>query len=302
MAAKSTRYWRMAFRAGPGGTDYWKECCKQGVAAISWTGDGQNLSNWEQCEFEEPRHGERPGSWKGSLGNFLFEMKEGDTIYAKSARCIVGKGIITSHCRYRDDILKLRTTDYASNFRKVKWCRGFVPIPADLAPQTLQEGHVRLTLYRLQERHITELRKAEKAVRHEEERRTTEAHRQRVQERKRRSEERKRAVEEGRQEKREITWRTRNRQIIDERKQAVGKCEVCAFTTEQAFGDLKRTILIAHHLKPFAGSVGPRKTKPEDIAIVCPNCHQAMHTETPPLTVKALIEKLQFSPGVSSAR
>jgi len=38
---------------------------------------------------------------------------------------------------------------------------------------------------------------------------------------------------------------------------------------------------------------GSRKTKLEDIAVVCPNCHQAIHTEDRPLAVEQLRGKLE---------
>ena len=266
MATKPHSAWRMAFRSGSQGVDHWEKCFERGGAVIACR-RSRDLSNVEKSDFQRQYWGT---TLKSSFHKFRYEMEVGDVIYARSGTQIVGKGVVQGPYRYQRGVLGPRVHPMWAHNRKVRWERGFPPIPKNRAPRVFESQQ---TVLKLEGDRLVELQKAE---------------------RKERTREPKQAVEEGRQEKREITWRIRNHAIVKQRKDEVGECDVCGFSAASLYHDLKREILLGHHLEPFRGSAGSRKTKPEDIAIVCPNCHQAIHTANPPLTVRQLKKKLQY--------
>ena len=65
------------------------------------------------------------------------------------------------------------------------------------------------------------------------------------------------------------------------------QCQVCDFTPR---ADAQLEI---HHKDPL--SEGKRKTRLEDLAVLCANCHRLAHTEAPPITVEGL-RSLNSSP------
>lgn len=72
----------------------------------------------------------------------------------------------------------------------------------------------------------------------------------------------------------------RNRSIIAQKKQeAINKgilsCEVCKFSFIERFS---KDFIECHHRTPI-GSLGITKTKLEDLALVCSNCHRMLHTK-----------------------
>lgn len=83
----------------------------------------------------------------------------------------------------------------------------------------------------------------------------------------------------------DVEKRMRNRGIVRLKKQAVlestGKlaCEVCAFDFFKAFGPLGKNYAQAHHKVPLSVSAKDRESTPDDLAIVCANCHVMLHRE-----------------------
>ena len=57
------------------------------------------------------------------------------------------------------------------------------------------------------------------------------------------------------------------------------RCEVpgCGFDFEAAYGQIGVGFAHVHHLNPLADSDGPSKTRLEDLAVVCANCHAIIH-------------------------
>ena len=53
------------------------------------------------------------------------------------------------------------------------------------------------------------------------------------------------------------------------------KCEVCDFEFQSKYGEIGFDYIEGHHLYPLNNE--PRETKPEDIAMVCSNCHRMIH-------------------------
>jgi predicted HNH restriction endonuclease len=66
------------------------------------------------------------------------------------------------------------------------------------------------------------------------------------------------------------------------------RCEACGFESEKAFPGLQNEIVIVeiHHRQPLAHADGPRHTGLKNLAILCPNCHRAIHRTVPMLSIK----------------
>lgn len=77
--------------------------------------------------------------------------------------------------------------------------------------------------------------------------------------------------------------RERNKKVIDKAKALAIKrdgklaCTICDFDFANTYGPLGEGFIEGHHTKPLADAVGEVKTKVEDIALVCSNCHRMLH-------------------------
>lgn len=72
-------------------------------------------------------------------------------------------------------------------------------------------------------------------------------------------------------------------------------CSICDRKLEDIYGEIAKDLVHVHHLTPFAGNEGPRKTDPiVDLRPLCPNCHAIVHRDTPPLSI-AHVRKLMRS-------
>jgi predicted HNH restriction endonuclease len=66
-------------------------------------------------------------------------------------------------------------------------------------------------------------------------------------------------------------------------------CAVCGFNFGHTYGVLGNGFIHVHHLQPLATAKGKRKVDPKtDLRPVCPNCHEMLHRENPPITIEAL--------------
>ena len=71
-------------------------------------------------------------------------------------------------------------------------------------------------------------------------------------------------------------------------------CEACAFDFKDTFGERGEGFIECHHLNPLAFSDGSTRTRLDDLALLCANCHRMVHAKTPWLTLgelKALLAK-----------
>jgi predicted HNH restriction endonuclease len=94
---------------------------------------------------------------------------------------------------------------------------------------------------------------------------------------------------EGEMFRKEAAFRSRNRALIQAKKANCDfRCEVCGFKFEDAYGDIGRKYIVAHHNELLAN--GPAKSTLNDISLICANCHAMVHTRNPPLTIKELRE------------
>jgi len=92
--------------------------------------------------------------------------------------------------------------------------------------------------------------------------------------------------------------RERSAKLIAEVKAAFLKenkklyCTVCDFDFEKKYGERGRDFIEAHHTIPVSDMVIGQKTKIDDIALVCSNCHRILHRTRPWLSMKRLKEIL----------
>jgi 5-methylcytosine-specific restriction enzyme A len=94
--------------------------------------------------------------------------------------------------------------------------------------------------------------------------------------------------------------RERNNKINQEKKDLYfiqyGKldCEVCGFDFYETYGELGKGFIEAHHRVPLSEIDGETKTKLQDLALVCPNCHEMLHKAINTLTVTELKNKIKW--------
>lgn len=96
--------------------------------------------------------------------------------------------------------------------------------------------------------------------------------------------------------------RERNRKLvakrkIERRKETGGAltCETCNFDFSAFYGDRGDGFAECHHKRPLAES-GSTKTKLQDLAVLCSNCHRMIHVRKPTLSIdelKLLIAKMK---------
>lgn len=55
------------------------------------------------------------------------------------------------------------------------------------------------------------------------------------------------------------------------------RCEACHFDFERVFGPTLEDFCEVHHRKPLSSTDGERETPLEDLAVLCANCHRAIH-------------------------
>lgn len=76
-------------------------------------------------------------------------------------------------------------------------------------------------------------------------------------------------------------------------------CEACG-ETHLKYGNLAARIFEVHHLRPLSASKREVKTCLDDLAVLCPNCHRAIHRTDPFLTVAAFARRLRNAAATSA--
>ncbi|MCP1912354.1 5-methylcytosine-specific restriction protein A [Bradyrhizobium elkanii] len=105
-------------------------------------------------------------------------------------------------------------------------------------------------------------------------------------------------AEEGRILARVHFTRERNRKLVEQKKLGALKkagglaCEVCSFEFKPVYGERGEGFIEAHHVKPIHTLLPGQKTKLEDLALVCSNCHRMIHARRPWLTIEQLRDQL----------
>jgi 5-methylcytosine-specific restriction protein A len=69
-------------------------------------------------------------------------------------------------------------------------------------------------------------------------------------------------------------------------------CEVCNFDFGVVYGELGTGFAECHHKLPL--SEGVRRTRLEDLAIVCSNCHRMLHRRSLSLSIEQLAELVRL--------
>ena len=99
---------------------------------------------------------------------------------------------------------------------------------------------------------------------------------------------------EGRLVERKHKFRERNQALVSAAKEAFLKnyatlhCEICGFDFQEKYGERGRGYIEAHHTVPVSDMVPGQKTRLEDIALVCSNCHRMLHRSRPWLGMEQL--------------
>ena len=89
-------------------------------------------------------------------------------------------------------------------------------------------------------------------------------------------------------------FRERDRKlVVDKKKQAMSKygkleCEACGFSFLSRYGDAGKDIIDVHHTKPLHTLKPGEKTRVNDLALLCSNCHRVVHSSKPWLTIEQL--------------
>ena len=78
--------------------------------------------------------------------------------------------------------------------------------------------------------------------------------------------------------------RERSRKLVERcKKRALAEhgrlfCEVCSFDFEKSYGSRGKGVIKVHHTKPLETLVEGARTRLEDLALLCANCHRVVHS------------------------
>ena len=103
-------------------------------------------------------------------------------------------------------------------------------------------------------------------------------------------------AEEGRVLTRLHRTRERSRKLVEAAKRAAMKkhgrlfCSACGFSFDKRYGSTYAGIIDVHHTKPVHTLPEGHKTKIEDLALLCANCHRVVHSSRSWLTVAQVTE------------
>ena len=86
--------------------------------------------------------------------------------------------------------------------------------------------------------------------------------------------------------------RLRKKKEIYHRQHGKLDCEVCGFDFNAVYGELGSGYIEAHHRVPLSELSGESKTRLDDLALVCSNCHRMLHREINTLSVDELKKRL----------
>lgn len=99
---------------------------------------------------------------------------------------------------------------------------------------------------------------------------------------------------EGKEIEKKHKTRERNQALVKKAKDLFKKkhgrlfCEICQFDFSRRYGLIGRAFIEAHHTVPISKLREETKTKVNDIALVCSNCHRMLHRKRPWLEMKQL--------------
>lgn len=88
--------------------------------------------------------------------------------------------------------------------------------------------------------------------------------------------------------------RERDRRLVVARKQhalardGALRCEACAFDFQAAYGDRGAGYIECHHTRPLSRLRPGDRTRVDELALLCANCHAMIHRTAPWLSVSEL--------------
>jgi predicted HNH restriction endonuclease len=200
-------------------------------------------------------------------------MAAGDIIYVKEGPSVVGRGEVQGPYAYalceeiKDDEGHLWPHQVP-----VKWDPEFTPI------RILVGAEQHSTVCELREEDLRRLGEAESLMQEN-----------------LRSAEDEEAREEGELVHAYISFRRRNRTLVEaKRAQCASKpCEACGFSFTSRYGGSIGELQEVHHRNPIAEREGVTVTTLEDLVWICPNCHRALHSTRPAMSVDALRQRMR---------
>ncbi len=72
------------------------------------------------------------------------------------------------------------------------------------------------------------------------------------------------------------------------------RCQICNIDFNKVYGENFMSIINVHHIEPIHDKGERHKVIPEkDLIPVCPNCHAALHSKTPPYSPKELLNCME---------
>src|SRR5258708_9581591 len=98
---------------------------------------------------------------------------------------------------------------------------------------------------------------------------------------------------------REHVTSERNSDLIQKAKERAKRkngrlfCEVCGFDFQAVYGDVGYDYIECHHTVPVSDLKPEGRTRLDDIALLCANCHCMVHRRRPWLRLQQLRELLQ---------
>lgn len=90
--------------------------------------------------------------------------------------------------------------------------------------------------------------------------------------------------------------RERDSKLTESKKKLILKesgkleCEVCEFDFYKKYGELGKGFIECHHTKQLSTYETKQKTKLEDLALVCSNCHRMLHRNIEDMSISTLKE------------
>jgi len=93
--------------------------------------------------------------------------------------------------------------------------------------------------------------------------------------------------------------RERNSKVVELAKRNFKKlhgklfCQVCGFDFENTYGNVGKDFIEGHHTIAVSEMPPDYKTKPDEIAMLCGNCHRMVHKKRPWLTMEQLSKVLK---------
>ncbi len=106
-------------------------------------------------------------------------------------------------------------------------------------------------------------------------------------------------AEEGRVLTRLHRVRERSRKLVKEAKAAALKkhgrlfCQACGFDFKKAYGDRGNGLIDIHHTKPIHTLASGDRTRLEDLALLCANCHRVVHSSRRWLSVEEVSDMVR---------